>query len=169
MVFTVKNKYFFTDLNQFDVLWTLTNAEGVVAEENMTLSLAPQQTKDIRIKLSDLQVLKAGQKYMLTFSFLTSKREGLVAKGHELAWDQFELPIKSQAYAIKKSAGEMLISETAQYIASQGDDFSMNISKTSGLITKYIFRGKSIHRGMQDVFLFHKNSCAFRQGLFIPG
>jgi len=26
---------------------------------------------------------------------------------------------------------------------------------------------QTLKRGMQDVFLFHKNACAFQQGLFI--
>lgn len=146
MLFTVKNKYFFTDLNQFDVIWTVANAEGLVAEESMSLSLAPQQTKDIQIKLPNLPTLKAGQKYVLTFSFLTKNRQGLVAKGHELAWDQFELPIKAKEFKIKEVTGQIRFTETNKNIAIQGHEFSMNISKTSGLITSYQFQGNSILR-----------------------
>ncbi|MBI9064118.1 MAG: DUF4981 domain-containing protein, partial [Marinilabiliaceae bacterium] len=143
-LFTINNKYFFKDINQFDVYWTVANAEGIVVHNSMKLSLAPQESKDVQLDIPELPALKAGQKYVLTFSFVTAQREGLVDKGHELAWEQFELPVKGASLKTKEACGKVTFDETAKEITIIGFDFEMNISKTSGEIINYIYEGKSI-------------------------
>ncbi|MBI9061291.1 MAG: DUF4981 domain-containing protein [Marinilabiliaceae bacterium] len=143
-VFTIENKYFFKNLNEFDVIWTIANAEGIVAHHSLKLAIAPQQSKDIQLEIPELPHLKAGQKYMLFFSFVTAKRDGLVAKGHELAWAQFELPVAAQPYLVEAATGEMVIKDSAGEIDIQGDAFNMSVSKTDGVITTYVFQGQPI-------------------------
>ena len=143
-IYTIHNKHFFTNLNAFDVKWTVANAEGVVAEQTMDIAIEPQTSKDIELEIGELPALKAGQEYTLSFSFTTKKRDGLVAKGHELAWEQFVLSIKEQDYLINSPVGKIVVVEDDMKINVKGNDFRMNISKESGVITDYLYAGSTL-------------------------
>ncbi|SMO77163.1 beta-galactosidase [Saccharicrinis carchari] len=142
--FIIKNKNFFVNLNAFDAKWTISNAEGVVAEQTLDISAAPQQAVVVQIDKPVLPALKAGQKYILTFSFATKKRSGLVAKGHEVAWDQFELPVKQKESKPDSYFGNTTVNETWSEVSIRGSNFDLVISKQSGMINRYDFAGRSI-------------------------
>lgn len=144
--FTIKNKNFFLNLNTFDIKWTVANAEGVVAEKTLDISGEPQTSVDVQLDMPALPALKAGQKYMLTFSFATKKQTGLVAKGHELAWEQFELPIAASEAAIHPFAGNTVVNESLSEVSIKGRDFGIVISKQSGVISSFVYAGRSIIR-----------------------
>lgn len=142
--FTLKNEYFFTNINEFDIVWNVKNAERVVAHGHTTADVAPQAEKDIKLNIASLPVLKAGQKYTINFSFRTKARKGLVNKGHELATAQFILPIKSEAFNKVKLVGKLSVDKTNDYIIVKGDNFSLSISKFSGQILRYDFKGQNM-------------------------
>ena len=146
--FEIQNKYFFTNLNQFDIHWQISNAEGRVAEGSLDMDLEPQKTKEIDFNVGQLPKLKAGQKYILYFSFTTKRRNGLVEAGHELAWEQFELPVTAMPYTTIDNSQQLNVVEEDGLISVTGEGFDIVISKQSGQITNYNYKGYSlIERG----------------------
>jgi beta-galactosidase len=142
--FEIKNKYFFTNLNQFDIKWYISDAEGKVAEGSLDLDVAPQHSKEVSLKVGQLPKLKAGQKYNLYFSFLSKNRQGLVKAGHELAWEQFELDVKAAPYKLLGTDAKVKASEKEGVITVVGQNFDLAVSTDNGAILSYHYKGCSL-------------------------
>lgn len=143
--FTIQNKFFFTNLNEFAFMWTIKNAEGIVAHGMLhALDVAPQTTKAFSVELPDLDQPKAGQTYVLKFSMINKKRNGLVMKGHEQAWEEFELPVQSQDYTIVENAGDLSVEQNETASIIKGKNFSLAIDSKTGIISSYLLNGKEL-------------------------
>lgn len=140
--FTIQNKYFFTNLNEFTFLWTVKSAEGIVAHGTLpALDVAPQTSKSFSVSLPELKQPKAGQSYVLYFSMVNPTRNGLVAKGHEQAWEEFELPIKSLPYIDVQNAGEITVQQSEESTIISSEDFKMSIATATGIVTSFQVNG----------------------------
>jgi beta-galactosidase len=143
--FTIQNKFFFTNLSEFTFLWTVKDAEEVVAQGIMPdMDVAPQASKSFSISISELRPPKAGQSYILNFSMVTKKRNGLVKKGHEQAWEQFELSVQPQAYTKVRGSGQLSVQQNEDNTLVRGDNFSLIINPNSGIISSYLINGTEI-------------------------
>ncbi|MCL3782020.1 DUF4981 domain-containing protein [Prolixibacteraceae bacterium JC049] len=143
--FNVKNNYFFTNLNEFDVNWTIANAEGVVAHGKLnTLDIAAQESKKISIAMPKLPSLRANQEYVLRFSFTTKKRKGLVKAGHELAWDEFVLPVEAVTAKTLTNSKTVSFVKSEKNIVVSGEHFQLSIDKKSGVINSYQLEGREM-------------------------
>ena len=143
--FTISNKYFFTNLNEFSLLWTVKSAEGIVAQGRISdLNVEPLGEKPFSISLPELPELKAAQSYVLKFSLVTKNRKGLVKAGHEQAWEEFLLPIKSDAYVSVENKGEIIVQQNEAEYVVWGEDYQLKIGAESGIISSYIFNGKEM-------------------------
>ena len=93
--FTVHNKQDFTDLRDLRGQWQLL-IDGVITQTGKlpVLKTQPGKTATVRIKPKTPN-LKAGQECHLRISFVTTQQLPWASKGHEVAWDEFELPIKT--------------------------------------------------------------------------
>jgi beta-galactosidase len=143
--FTLINKFFFTNLNEFDIIWKIKDAEGGVAHGIIrSPDVAPQTEKIITVDIPELKAPKAGQEYVLQFSMVTKKRMGLVKAGHEQAWEQFMLPVEPQPYKIVSNDGKITIEEKNGMQIVTGDDFRFTIDPQTGMISDYFFKGMKI-------------------------
>ncbi|MCK3684537.1 glycoside hydrolase family 2 TIM barrel-domain containing protein [Maribellus sp. YY47] len=143
--FMVKNKYFFTNLNEFTFVWTIKNAEGIVAHGMLPeLNVAPQESKTFSISIPDLQQPKAGQSYTLSFSAVTKKQKGLVKKGHEQAWEEFELPVQAAPFTAVANKGEVAVQQNGTTQVISGDNFRLTIESASGIISSYLLNGTEL-------------------------
>jgi beta-galactosidase len=169
--FTIHNKYFFTNLNEFDLRWTITDAQGFVAHGNIVpLDVAPLQTKSINIDFSNLSSPAAGQEYVIRFSFTTKTRKGMVKAGHEQAWEEFVLPIKALPQTMKRNLGPLTTFATDKGQIIRGSHFQMVINKTSGIITSYQLKGQELLKQGPRLNFFRpptENDVRDRNGLRI--
>ncbi|TFG47273.1 MAG: DUF4981 domain-containing protein, partial [Candidatus Brocadiia bacterium] len=87
----IRNKYAFTDLNRFDCTWQLSE-NGVDIQSGVLgrLNIAPQQEKELAIAF-DKPALKANTEYRMKVNFTLPEDTLWAAKGHIVAWDQFDL------------------------------------------------------------------------------
>lgn len=109
--FEVTNKYLFTNLNAFDLVWTV-EAEGErLGEGALRLDVPPGETRSVRLPVDDALAslgaalsasassssprlsssLSAGEA-VLTVGFRLRERTVWADEGHEVAWEQFVLP-----------------------------------------------------------------------------
>ncbi len=143
--FTVKNKYFFTNLNEFILSWTIKNAEGVIAHGTIPgLNVEPQESKAFSISIPELQEPKAGQSYTLNFSLLTKKQKGLVKKHHEQAWVEFELPVQAAPFTMVENTGEVLVQQGQNNQIISGKNFQLTIDSNTGAISSYLLNGTEL-------------------------
>lgn len=140
--FTIKNKYYFTNLNEFNLAWTIKSAEGILAHGLKTLDVEPLSENDFSIDLPELNKPKAGQEYVLKFSLVTKKRKGLVEAGHEQAWEEFMLPIEAEPFTMLANKGKVSLIEEGETKTASGNNFQIEIDSKTGLIQSYKLNGR---------------------------
>ncbi|MBM4049661.1 MAG: DUF4981 domain-containing protein, partial [Planctomycetes bacterium] len=91
----VRNKYQFTNLKRFDVLWTVTEDGKVIAEGPLpSLDLAPGAATTVTVPLPTIMT-KPGAEYFLRLSFRLHRDERWAKAGWEAAAAQFPLPLST--------------------------------------------------------------------------
>ncbi len=88
-LFKIYNKYSFTNLDQFRVLWSL-QLEGSTVQngECPILDVGPGENKTITIDYLGFHFPDNGE-CVVTFSFLTRKQKPWARAGYEVGWEQF--------------------------------------------------------------------------------
>ncbi len=94
-----------------------------------------------------------GVEYWLNTSFVLKENTSWAAKGHEIAWDQFALPVTAAAPAFQPAAARLTIAERGDDATFTGPEFSLRFNKKAGVIADYRFKGVSLlERGPRPDF-----------------
>jgi len=90
----VRNKHFFLNLNAFEARWELTES-GVVTKDGTLgrLDVPAQASRDVIVPLPKIESAP-GSVYHLRVVFVLPEDASWAPKGHEVAWDQFLLPVE---------------------------------------------------------------------------
>ncbi|HRX12707.1 MAG TPA: glycoside hydrolase family 2 TIM barrel-domain containing protein, partial [Draconibacterium sp.] len=140
--FKIRNKYFFTNLNEFNLSWTIKSAEGIVAHGTVAdLNVEPLSEKTFTVNIPDLQNPKAGQVYVIKFSLTQKVRKGLVNAGHEQAWEEFELPAKAMQFTTIENKDKVLVQLENDEMLAYGENFQLTIDPKTGIISSYLLKG----------------------------
>ena len=134
----VFNKYFFTNLNEFDFIWSLSE-EGEVLDKGKISGpdIPPQTTATLTIPYSK-SVLKKNREYFLNFSVQLKEEEPLLAKNYEIATEQLQLPLEREIEKPDVSAiPDFKIKEDEKQVLISGELFEITFDKTSGMLTGY--------------------------------
>lgn len=142
----VYNENNFLNLNEFTVKWELLEDSRIIGSGNVSdLDLAGRETKTIEVPYLDSipAKKKAGAEYYLNFS-VQLKEDTLWAKaGHEVAWEQFKLPVEvKQVNKVTSSDVEVAEDDTAYQVSGTG--FSFQIDKATGTIRDYVYNGETL-------------------------
>ena len=165
--FEIKNGYFFTNLDKFNVEWKI-KANGNVLKSG-TISapdIAPQTSKQYTIDYSDLTKIP-GAEYFIYFSAKTRVNENLVEKGFELATEQFKIPVyEAVPKTVLATMSPITLAETSTDLSVTGDKFSIVFSKNTMNIISYIYNGtKYIVTGANPEFWRAPNDNDFGANL----
>jgi beta-galactosidase/beta-glucuronidase len=128
----IRNKYFFTNLNAFDVRWSLTEDGATVQEGTLApIDLAPGGRTSIVVPLK-APAPSGGTEYFLRVSFHLRKAAEVppfgawAEKGYEVAWAQFKVPFATPPAEVRPIAsGRTLIvdqSDSAVTVRGGGAD-----------------------------------------------
>ena len=150
-VITIKNEFFFTNLNQFDFNWKLYENGHQIAEGRLDkMNLEPQDEKDIQINLPTLQTRDA--EYTLNFYAETAIETPLLERGHLAASAQFIFGnyLKIEKDYIKE---KFKATKNNQLLNIQSDNISMSFDETSGqLIDLDYGDGNILKQGIKPNF-----------------
>jgi beta-galactosidase len=125
-----------------------TMAEGKLPE----LDIDPHQSKEFTIPLPEIEP-EPGVEYWLNFSFVTKRPMAWAEKGHEIAWEQFKLPIRSPNRKSPKVSEPLIISDNTGQVKFSGPDFLMTFDTQLGLIIGYSYKGvRLLERGPRPDF-----------------
>ncbi|MCD7802905.1 MAG: NPCBM/NEW2 domain-containing protein [Clostridiales bacterium] len=155
----IVNEFLNTNLNEYQVTWTYTEDNTVIASGELTgedINIAAGESKTIQVSLPDVTVTE-GSDYVLTFSVALKEDTAWANEyggkaGDEIAFEQFELGLtatENQPSMDASSMDEMAVTETDTAIAftgttEDGADYSIAIDKTTGYITDYIVDGTAL-------------------------
>ncbi len=136
-IFSIKNKYAFRNLSDFNFEWNVTgNGETIKSGQLENINLAPDKSKNVSVDVS-LQP-EPGVEYFLNVTASLKEKDGLLEAGTELAAEQFELPF--EAPAEKPAVVEMpvlSVDESGSEVVVSGEGFTVTFDKNSGLISSY--------------------------------
>jgi beta-galactosidase len=129
------NKYYFTNLNQFEASWLLRKDGREVASGQLgRLDVAPRESRELTIDLP-----KAGSdgEYLLTVSFALAEDTNWAAAGHRVAWDQLEMSADERPFRTAGGKGRLDMSQNDESFTVKGNGFTAVFCKKSGELVSY--------------------------------
>ena len=150
---SVYNENFFRNLSNYALAWSL--IEDGVETQNGTIAdieVAAQQTKNFTIPY-DLSKVK-GKEVFLNIDFRLKKAEPLIETGQIVAYAQLAVKEKkccghcadnmAKAQDGKKVKAKLIDKKGEQDITVTTPDLTVKVNRTTGLISEYTYRGKSL-------------------------
>ncbi|MHC1705481.1 MAG: glycoside hydrolase family 2 TIM barrel-domain containing protein [Tenuifilaceae bacterium] len=160
----ISNGYFFRDLSNFNLKWILLE-DGIEKKNGLIqdINVLPRESKTFKIDLKYNYI--QNKDYTIQVYAYTKKVDGLIPANHEQAKGEFILFEKSKMHYSEDKAS-LDSKESNTEIVVTGKDFELKISKTTGLIITYIFKGnKLFEAGPQVNFWRPVNDNDFGAGL----
>jgi len=140
--FELKNKYDFLNLNNFAFDWRI-EADGVKVSEGKLapLNVAAHGKTEISIPI----VLKPepGKEYFIILSAKTIAATDLIPAGHEVAYEQFKVPISAPQIVVTPK-GKVTIEKSSGKTSVKGADFTVSFDLIKGGISSLVFAGKEM-------------------------
>lgn len=139
----IVNRFNFSNTDTYEFRWTLSENGTVIQEGKLAeQSIVPGDFKTIQIPMETPKV-NPGAEYWLRISAHTTKDEVWANAGHEIAKEQFLLPIyqKEQIQVLK---GQVEWSESDNEIKVSGKEFLVTVDKSTGNISSYNYKGTSL-------------------------
>jgi beta-galactosidase len=140
----VWNRNHFLNAGYYQTHWFLEADGKILQQGELTLNTPPLSRETICIPYIRPE-LEAGTEYRITISSVLRKNEVWATAGHEVAWDQLELPWSRKPEAEPKQTFPALsCSENAGKIMVSGKDFVYTFDKQEGLLVSIVYMGKEM-------------------------
>ena len=136
----IDNRYDFTNLSELSFRWTLeADGEVMAGESEIRLNIDPHGSKELELPLPRIQAAP-GVEYFLELAFDT-------ADGHEVAWEQFQLPIDAPKVASElRRISKMAPLTTEEELTIAGDRFVVTLDRGRGELTSIVYEGVEVLR-----------------------
>ena len=139
----IENRHFYTDLREFDASYFVSEDGKVIHEGGIEdLLLGPGEQQVISLRLPD-SLPEAGAERFVRISFKLKQELAWGAVGHEVAWQQLQLPGGVRAVA-DLPRGIVSTDESNSQIQVRGPEFSASFDKISGILTSYAVNGTQL-------------------------
>ena len=141
---TISNRYLFTDLAEFDFVWSVIRNGEPAGEGHDCIHAAPGTSAVVNISEA-LQACKgkSNDEYVLTLSFVLKQTQAWADKGHEVAFEQFVLPVQQETAVVEavESGKPVTLTDEEELLVISGEGFSVKFDKSAGTLTSYVFAG----------------------------
>mgnify|MGYP000495337601 FL=1 len=143
--FIVENRYDFVDLSAYQINWTIEADGRAIAQGQQAMpNVAASEKSVFSLALPKLPA-HDDKEYFITLNAVLKAPQGLLDAGHQVAVEQFALPVK--VVSKKTEASALVISviaqDEAQLKISNGETSAI-FDKKSGWLTKYSHQGKAL-------------------------
>jgi len=144
------NRFLFTDLSELESVWELKADNEVIEQGVLSPDLKPLQSAIMKIPFSKPDI-KENTEYHLCLSFRIRNGSVWAGRGHEVAWEEFELPWKKEAKTvIRSTVNQLTVNESNGSLIISGDKFRYVFDMKQGLLISFNVDGKEvIKRGAQ--------------------
>lgn len=137
----VHNEYFFRDLSNYKMVWTLLNdGKTISSGEIDDLDVAPQQTKEYTLPYK-----AEGNELYLNIDFKLKEVEPLLDANQTVAYQQLLVKKSSENLSVATYSGKGKVNVTdkknSPVITVTNNDIQIAFDKTTGLLTKYNVSG----------------------------
>ena len=136
--FEVINRQYFSNTDNYDFKYNITENGKVVSNGDLSISLAPQQTMEVTLPVSNIQA-KAGAEYFVNFEVIQKEASELVPANYLVAIEQYKLPIEAPkaVYADNSKNPELKISTQGDVINVKSSKVNFTFDKKIGMVTSY--------------------------------
>lgn len=141
----IRNKHFFTNLNSYELRWTLSEDGAAIQGGAMPApAAAPGETVALTIPFA-APAPKPGAEYFLRVSLHLAAGTPWADKGHEAAWQQFALPLAApRRKPDLRDAPAPRVEEAGHLIHVRGADFHAIFCKREGGLIGLQYSGETI-------------------------
>ncbi len=143
----VYNENNFLDMDNYDVTWTLKEDDKVIGSGVVTENVAPRERKDLYIPYREVMPAdkKDGAEYYLEFSVTMKEGTDWAEAGHEVAYEQFALPVMVEQAARPAVNTNVTVDENGEdAILVSGTGFSFEIDKATGTLKNYVYKEETL-------------------------
>jgi beta-galactosidase/beta-glucuronidase len=141
--FEITNKQFFVDTSHLAGTWKL-EADGEVIQEGdlPALVIPPGESREVALQI-DRPALAPGAECFLTISLALAHDLPWAERGHQVAWEQFEMPFQAPLPERAPMSGmaQIELEEDEAQVRISGADFRLVFDKNRGQITVWTFGG----------------------------
>jgi beta-galactosidase len=144
----IKNGYFFTNLKDIvNGSWSVSADDKVIETGTLSsLDISPENSLEITVPFKAISP-ESGVEYFLNLSFKLKEKQMWAPAGHELAWEQFKLPIEKPAVAANPDQMPSLkLTDQSGIVKVDGENFSVTIDKTSGFLSSMRYKNTELVR-----------------------
>lgn len=143
---SVRNEYFFRDLSNYRLHWTLlANGHAVESGTIYDLDVQPQQTRQIAIPFDRSRA--EGCEAHLNIDFQLKQAEPLMAAGQTVAYAQLALQqtAKPAAQPVSTAKPPVVADKAKEPVLTlTAADVSVSIDRQTGLVTAYTYQGRNL-------------------------
>jgi beta-galactosidase len=142
----VTNKRFFVDTGDLQGVWDLqVDGETVQRGELEVLHIPPGECLELELPI-ETPDLAPGAECFLTVSFHLIEDAAWAPAGHEVAWEQFEMPYRGAPAApvAIKSMPALELAETDRELSVAGPVFEVVFDKEQGGIARWTVEGRAL-------------------------
>ena len=142
----VWNRNHFLDAGYYHVNWLLEADGEILQQGKLDVKTPPLSKESIHIPYSK-PTIEAGREYRILISAVLQKDELWAPAGHEVAWEQLDLPWRNEPSPKPAYTGQApTCTESADMIIIAGADFKYSFDKRKGQLTSIIYQGKEMLR-----------------------
>lgn len=141
----VYNENNFTNLNEYDVTWSLTE-NGIEIDSGVVENpdVAPQKNGQIDVPFTMPEEIAPGSEYYLTISASLKEATGWAEAGAEMSWGQIRVPAQVEQAAPAVSEKEVSVTDAEDAWNVEGENFSFAIDKATGVMKDYVYDGETL-------------------------
>ncbi|OAB46854.1 glycoside hydrolase family 2 TIM barrel-domain containing protein [Paenibacillus antarcticus] len=141
----IQNEFLFTNVNEYEATWELKADNDVIQQgtiEPAHLNIDGLTTKQVILPYT-LPDAEPGVEYWLNISFQLKSDTSWAKVGHEIAKQQFQLPIEAGSPLAEDLATmpELVVEEQDTQVTVTTDDMDLIFNKTTGTIDSFSYDG----------------------------
>lgn len=150
------NHYNYRNLNEFYYDWEiLQDGKKILGGRLDQFAGAPGDSVIFKIPMNE-SLTEQNVEYILTLSVKEKDSTDLVPAGHEVAWEQFDLPsMRGFSYSDLSKFPSIKSEETKETLTLRNEEFQMQFNKQNGQLEQYEYKGVSYlynHHGPRSSF-----------------
>ncbi len=148
----IQNKYFFTNLNEFEADWTLYEDGKAIQRGTIEpLDVAPGESKVFNLPIEPPELVP-GAEYWLRVSFYLKEETPWADEAHVVAWDQLKMPynVPSKPEMDLSNLPELKMVPSNDHLTINGKDFSISFGTKTGAVAALIYKGMFIIEEAQN-------------------
>ncbi len=144
--FRLTNRFLFTNLEAFDLVWTLLRNGAPVESATTSVALAPGEQAIVRPTFALPERAAVGEEYVVAAGFLLRRDELWANAGHEIAFGQLvlELPTAAAPTAAAAASAPLTVKENQVTLQVSGDGFTVSFEKRGGSLSRYRYEGRDL-------------------------